>query len=247
MKYILDSLRAEYTKYFDAMFNEFNFGSVFAEGYEPEDCYCDWEESGDMSDKYDVWFATGATRFVMGTDDCGYVVKFQLPWDKTDYGAIEVAVYNDAVVSGLKEQFTWCAKLMDYAYADFTFPVYVYERAECNHFEVSDGSYEFHYKSYCKKKGLNPEDKESRKSWSNCCCYGNDCHYASSQGLIYYAFSLWGMDEDMRNEFVALLYRHKVNDLHSGNWGYIDNKLVLTDFAGYDDPNSRDYVCFKAE
>ena len=46
-------------------------------------------------------------------------------------------------------------------------------------------------------------------------------------------------------QFVEFLDEHHVNDLHCGNWGYDDNRLVLTDYAGFGEFKDRsDLKCY---
>lgn len=235
MKHNLDALRAEYTEYLDAMFDKYNFGSVLGQGLEPDGAYYDWEKSEDMESEYDVCFATGATRFVLIGPNLDYVVKFQDPTDEyDDYGEAEVNIYNAAVVAGFGEKFAWCSKLMEYQWKEFIIPIYVYEYAQCSPATISDDSYDYHYNNFCASKGYDPKSREARSQWWR---EGGEC--STSAGLVEYAVSVWQFCNELAEEFVAFLNRNKVNDLHSGNWGYIEGNLVLIDYAGFGEEDDR--------
>lgn len=238
MAHDIKMLKERFTEYLNAMFHEYGFASSYMEGYDCEEVYCNWEGDCEMADHYGTWFATGCTRFVMGDDEHDYVIKFQKENDAIDYGEFEVNTYNRAVAAGYGEKFAWCAKLMDYHYDDEEYcidiPIYVMECIDCNYEVVSDDSYNYHYTAFCEQENLDPSSDEARDEWSN-----TDGDYSSTEAMIEFAFNVWHASLLFREGFIKFLREEQVNDLHCGNWGYRGDTLVLTDYAGYGDPDNR--------
>jgi hypothetical protein len=227
MEYNKQAVIDRYTKYLDKMCNELGFYEIFYEAYDVEDAVACWEKSYEMEDD-GCWFANGCTRFVMGDDDCDYVIKFQRPCDVIDYGAIECDVYKNAVAAGYADKFVWCDHLMAYEYEGDIINVYVYKYAQCSYDMISDDSYDYHYHAFCAQEGLELDTDDSRDEW-----YRRDGDYTSTRAMLEFAGNFWHMNKEQMTEFVNFLSDNHVNDLHCGNWGYDDNMLVLTDYAGY--------------
>ena len=230
MEYNKQAVIDRYTKYLDKMCNELDFYKPFYEAYDAEDIYGGWKLSYEMEDD-GCWFANGCTRFVMGDDECDYVIKFQRPFDDIDYGAIECDIYQDAVAAGYGDKFVWCEHLMDYPAPDSDeeyIKVYVYKYAQCSYDMISDDSYDYHFRSYCEQEGLDMDSDDAREEW-----YNRDGDYTSTRAMLEFAENFWHMTREDLIAFVGFLSEHHVNDLHCGNWGYDDNLLVLTDYAGY--------------
>lgn len=238
MTHNIEMLKERFTEYLNAMFCKYDFAKSYVDAYDCEDMYYDWKKDGEMSDNYGTWFATGCTRFVMGDEDHDYVIKFQKENDKVNYGEFEVNTYNRAVAAGYGDKFAWCAKLMDYHYEDDEYnidiPIYVMECVECNYSTISEESYNYHYGSFCEQKGIDPDAEGSRSDYYNC-----DGDYCSTEAMLEFAFNLWGASLLFKKGFVKFLRQEQINDLHCGNWGYRGDMLILTDYAGYGDPEER--------
>ena len=93
---------------------------------------------------------------------------------------------------------------------------------------ISDDSYDYHYRAFCEQEGLEFDTDDSREEW-----YRKDGDYTSTRAMLEFAGNFWHMNREQMTEFVNFLSDNHVNDLHCGNWGYDDNLLVLTDYAGY--------------
>ena len=233
----IDLLRERFTEYLDAMFCKYHFGDVYMGAEDCEEMFDEWKFYDDMASTYDIWCANGATRFVLGDDYCDYVIKFQKNSDEIDYGAIECNIYRDAVAAGYADKFVWCDHLMDYEIPDEDgeiINVYVYKYAQCSYDMISDDSYDFHFRSYCEQEGLDMGSDDAREEW-----YSRDGDYTSTRAMLEFAENFWHMTREDLTTFIDFLNEHHVNDLHCGNWGYNDNMLVLTDYAGYGEFNER--------
>ena len=236
MEYNKQTLIDRYTKYLDKMCKELDFYQPFYSAYDTEDVYGGWKKSYEMEED-GCWFANGCTRFVMGDDYCDYVIKFQRNFDEIDYGAIECSIYRDAVAAGYGDKFVWCDHLMDYQVPgeeNEEIKVYVYKYAQCSYDMISDDSYDYHFRSYCEQEGLDMNSDDARDEW-----YNRDGDYTSTRAMLEFAENFWNMAREDLIAFVDFLSEHHVNDLHCGNWGYDDNMLVLTDYAGYGEFSER--------
>lgn len=191
-----------------------------------------WEGREDACDDLHIWTATGATKFVIGTDDCDYIIKFQL-FDSFDYCAREVETYNAAKARGLEDKFAWCVKLFDFTFScrgdEKTVPVYAMEWCQCGYDMISDDSCEYRYRKYISSHAL-ADCQESRDKF-----YSSEDYYSGRQEILEWACDVWGTPYGEAGSAAILnfLREMRVNDLHAGNWGWCDNRLVLTDYSGY--------------
>lgn len=236
----MDRVRERFGEYIDKMFNEFGFGSVAEEGYtNAEDALWQWDNQDAMADHYGLWFDCGATRIVMGDENDDYIIKFQTDGCGVDYGSIEATVYADAIKEGFESKFVFCEKLFDYVHVakdgtEYCYPIYVYERVYCSYDTISDDSYDYHYKSFCEQEDIDPELDSSRDRY-----YQEDGRYSGSAEMMEFAFNFWHEGLEFQERFIRFLRKHYVNDMHAGNWGYRDNELVMTDYAGYGELGGR--------
>ena len=243
MEYNKQAVIDRYTQYLDKMCRELDFYHTFYEAYDVEDAVAGWKQSYVMEDN-GCWFANGCTRFVMGDDYCDYVIKFQRPFDEIDYGIIEYNIYRDAVAAGYGDKFVWCDHLMDYKVPDEEneiIKVYVYKYVQCSYDMISDDSYDYHFRSYCEQEGLDADSDDAREEY-----YTRDGDYTSTRAMLEFAENFWHMTREDLVDFVEFLSEHHVNDLHCGNWGYDDNMLVLTDYAGYGEFRDRSDIKYYA-
>ena len=107
--------------------------------------------------------------------------------------------------------------------------IYAMERIECGYDNISDDSYNYHYAEFCREKGLDPADDESREA------YYDDREYDESdeEGMVVYAVSTWGGKWNDYAELFKFMKEHYINDMHAGNWGYRGGKLVMCDYGGF--------------
>ena len=234
MKHNIAELKERFYDLLMALDRNYNLSDYFYDCDEDaEEFECMWREREDACSDLHIWTATGATKFVIGTDDCDYIIKFQL-FDSFDYCAREVETYNAAKARGLEDKFAWCDKLFDFTFScegdERTIPVYVMEWCQCGYEMISDDAYEYCYRRYITKKDL-PDCQESREK------YYNSEGYVDRIDILEWACDVWGTPygEGSSAAILNFLREMRVNDLHAGNWGWNDRRLVLTDYSGYGD------------
>lgn len=244
MKHDIESLRTRFYDLLTKLVEEYGFGSALIESDCPDDVDSNWssdEENRACSD-LGIWFSGGCTRLVIGTDSFDYIIKI-IPDKSTDencdYSKTETRIYNDAVKKGLEGWFAWTEKLFDFEIRDYTYPVYVMEWCKCGYDTMSDDSYSFHLNSYCSTNNLDPNSDDSIDKFNE--CY-DDPFYADTEGMIAFARGFNEASVDEFEAFVELLTLYHVNDLHAGNWGYRGSRLVLVDYGGFGDFDTREYV-----
>lgn len=232
MKHNIAELRERFHKLLMQLDRDYNLSDNFYDCDEDaEEFECMWEERDNACDDLHIWTACGATKFVIGTDDCDYIIKFQL-FDSFDYCGREVETYNAAKARGLEDKFAWCDKLFDFTFScrgdERTVPVYVMEWCQCGYEMISDDASEYCYRRYITKHEL-PDCEESREK------YYDSEGYIERIDILEWACDVWGTPygETSSDAILDFLREMQVNDLHAGNWGWCDRRLVLTDYSGY--------------
>lgn len=231
MVHNIDALRKRFGRLLDALVNDFGLGD-YIDGSCPEDIECNWEEYNDAADHFGIWTGSGCTKLVIGDDNCDYIIKFCPNPEDFDYCGREVEVYEEAVRAGYADKFAWCAKLFDYDFNEYTtLPVYVMEWCQCSYDMIDDEMDDWHYTKYCSAHNQIKGSDGSYNKYYNSEERGKD----SGQRMMEWAYSVWGMDYDNPNDygFCAFMQKMFINDIHSGNWGWCNNKLVLVDYSGY--------------
>ena len=239
MAHNIEALRERFGNLLDALCHEHGLGECINGGC-PEDVDWNWCDSGyqGAADHYGIWTGTGATKYVIGTDDCDYIIKFCPCADDYDYCAREVEVYEEAVRAGHADKFAWCAKLFDYDFNEsFNLPVYVMEWCQCDYNMISDEMDDYHYTKFCSVTGYKKGEFDSYDKYTSDYKYERDL----DEKMMEWAYSVWGLDYNAPvapeagmtiAQFMRKMY---INDLHAGNWGWCNNRLVLTDYSGYGD------------
>lgn len=160
----------------------------------------------------DVYVAGGASKVAFWTDESDSVFKIGFNKLRRDYCGLEAAHFAEAKELGLEEFFAATEFVMYYN----NVRVYVAERAEVSFERLSSDLYE-----KLESDGME-EDRilDTIDEADSCCEFINWL-------LPYYT------DEDKMNRLFEFLNESDINDLHSGNIGYIGNRLVLIDYSGY--------------
>lgn len=159
--------------------------------------------NGSIDDE-NVCFMCGAERLVATDEESCTAVKIQL----TEGHACEreAKTYEDAVENGWGDYFCPIEKLMDYEFSpSICFAVWVMPLVDCDEGKV--------YKSCVE----NDEDDD-----------GGDDY----EGYINTALKIGG-ELDSAAYFYGFLDEHCCNDLHEGNWGFMDGRMLIVDYAGY--------------
>ena len=209
---------------------DYGFGPALVSG-DP----CDFRDFANDAPSWFRW-SYGASRVVFWDDrDCSFVIK--IPRDGEDdvqYSRAEQETYAEARNRGIEQYFAWTDKLFDYEVPDEnkTIPIYAMEFAKCQSYDdPSDIFYEY----YCKKYHLDSNDKEVKDSYWD----SYDTEDGGTSEMLDYAESIWG--EEARLEVGELIDDFGIGDLHYGNWGFCDGRLVIVDYAGYGKQCGLDY------
>ena len=230
MAHNIEALRERFGHLLDVLCKDYKLG-YYIDGACAEEIECNWEGYNDAADHYGIWMSSGATKFVIGDDDCDYIIKFCPNGSDYDYCGREVEVYEEAVCAGYADKFAWCAKLFDYKFNDcYTLPVYVMEWCQCSYDMIDDEMDDWHYTKYCSSHGI-------EKSDDAIIAYDNEgrCEKDYDERMMEWAYSVWGLDyhNPEHYDFCRFMRGMSINDIHAGNWGWCDNRLVLVDYSGY--------------
>ena len=176
-----------------------------------------------------MWYETGASRLVIGSDDAEYVLKIALSKKYEPYNEHELEVYQKAVEAGLESHFGWCACYSEPIYnEDYYIPgIYIMERLDGDCETVSSAAWEFGFNHFCEENGYDKDSLDSPDLYNDV-LYEEDCEL---DNLMDYFTNGWSIDEVA--VFHKFLDNNRVNDLHCGNMLYRGNELVISDYAGW--------------
>lgn len=141
-----------------------------------------------------------------------YVVKFDLSDEK--YTEKELENYEYAVDEGLEDYFAEIHRGGNFYGIDY----YVMEQVKCD----EDRSSSEMYLAYCEAKDIDSEDEESVDEY---------CYQSSEEILYTFIENVYG--EKVANRINDFCINHDINDIHNGNIGYLNDKPIIIDYAGY--------------
>lgn len=128
----------------------------------------------------------------------------------------ELNIYKDACAEGLGDLFAWEEYLGAYPIEDGYIHIYTMERVEID---------------YDKNTADSRESFESTHSIEECAevpvYYFSDEDY-----MLKLAQAEWN-DDALFEDFTRFIENVNLNDLHAGNWGRKNGRLVVTDYAGF--------------
>lgn len=197
-----------------------------------EDAHCE-NCSLCLEDYGYIDFANGCTRFVIWTDECDLVLKINMGsrYHGIDYNKSEAEFYQLAKLAGIEYGFAWTYKFFDYTLpSGKVIEVYASQFCDCNAEALSDESYSANYNKWCADNNYNSDEDHYEE-------FSDSADYEDSYGMLVYAGSVWG--KELAQEVADFCDKHKINDLHAGNWGFAGDRPVITDYAGYGEPDHR--------
>ena len=180
-----------------------------------------------------VQFANGCTRFVIWTDECDLVLKINMGsrYHGIDYNRSEAEFYQLAKLAGVESGFAWTYKFFDFTLpSGKTIEVYASQFCECNAEALSDESYSANYNKWCADNDYDSSEDHYEE-------FSDNADYEDSYGMMVYAGSVWG--NEFAQKVADFCDENQINDLHAGNWGFAGNVPVITDYAGYGEPDHR--------
>ena len=173
----------------------------------------------DVSDGYifngsnhNVYVTSGVSKLVFWTDCGDSVFKISFNKLRCDYCGLEAEHFAEAKRLGLSEFFAGTEFVMYYN----GIRIYKAERAEVSFERLSNDLYE-----RLESDGMEAEEIFDTIDEADSLCE-----------LINWLVPYY-TNSDKADALFEFLNESNINDLHSGNIGYIGNRLVLIDYSGY--------------
>ena len=151
----------------------------------------------------------GGSKGVIVFEDADYVIKFDY-YGSESYCKLEANNYADAVEAGLARYFAETRFVCEIDGITFT----VQEKCDCDEGAVYNSLGRYVRSTY-EDEG---SEYDEHDIWSEV-----DCLF--DEGRAYEMF------EDAA--LAHFICSHYINDLHQGNFGFIGERLVMTDFSGF--------------
>lgn len=158
----------------------------------------------ELNDGYEV--CNGACKGVLVFHDADYVIKFDYYGSKS-YCKMEAENYADAVKAGLELYFAETRIIAEVDGIVFT----IQEQCVCDEAEVYNSARR--YVEETDYRDLSEDD------------IGAEVDEMCEAGRLYEIF-----DDAALRSFICC---HRINDLHQGNFGFIGERLVMTDYSGF--------------
>ena len=175
-------------------------------------------------------YAYGASRIAIWDEDyCDYVIKIALNEKYEKYCQHEVEVYEAAVKEGFADTFAWC---MCYAGPQYNYEgeymapgIYIMEYVDCDEDVNNDEIWKYGYSQYCKERGLDSSSYDYADDY-------DDWNRSEDDELVLeYVESQ--MSEEQCKLFNIFMMKWCISDIHNQNIGYIGNRVVILDYAGW--------------
>ena len=174
---------------------------------DPESRFDVWEwfdDRPELNTGYEV--CNGACKGVLVFHDTDYVIKFDY-YGSTSYCKMEAENYAAAEKAGLELYFAETRIITEVDGIVFT----VQEQCVCDEDEVYNSARQYVEETDC--RDLSEDD-----IW-------DEVNEMCEDGRLYEIF-----DDAALRSFIC---SHYINDLHQGNFGFIGERLVMTDFSGF--------------
>lgn len=186
-----------------------------------EDIMEDEDELESLTDKYfdntTFEFDEGASKKVIIFDKLGFVLK----WDNQGDSCREVTLYEEAVQKSLADFFPYTAVICEHLGYDWIIqeiakPFFTYYRKDIREMQKTIKTHQqgldILYNMFCDIPN----------------CTRTDC---LSADWLKIAAGFFGLT--LTGKLARFVQENRINDLHSGNVGFIGKRPVLIDFCGY--------------
>ena len=178
----------------------------------------------------DIWFEYdfGATRAVVWTEEKDFVLKFNMD-DELDYCADEVKLYEYASEKHLNQYLATIQPFCSRTIGSYNFQFYICEYADCVTDKIIDSLDSRKYAEYVTISDYCGREVLSYSKWRY--RYGSDDYDVSDDEI----FDLFAEEEgwDEREALERFFDSYDVGDFHSANWGRINGRMVIIDYAGF--------------
>lgn len=211
---------------FNQHLNYLDGAHSFKKAFEKAGAFWEWLDTHDLPlTTSKVTIGTGACRAVIFRDDWDYAIKFCLDGNDLDYCANEEFIYGKATEIGLQKYFVECRYVCDYCGRK----MYAVPVCEIRTGFLEDEVWKHCYEGWCDNTG-NKYDPSGEIPEDFYCEY-------EPEDVFSYARTVW--DDETVDMLLAFCEEYGVNDCHIGNWGYLNDQLVIIDYAGYGEGASR--------
>lgn len=192
-----------------------------------ENCEATDDEINDCLDEFannhrrDVAIASGETRYAVIFKRDNFVLKIpRYDYCKEDYCQAEIRAYESAKKFRVER-----ILLPIELYHTTTIGIAIYKQPKYS-FSTSDGEYNRCYNTYLNNRNT-PYHKPIIHKVTNECYDG--CRI--SRHWMARVLQLYG--KKFCRSFEAWTMENNINDLHNNNTGWLDNKPIILDYAGY--------------
>lgn len=212
---------------FNRFIEEYDFNSVI----DGKDIY-DWKDAfvdSPLWKDYSVY--SGACRaVVVPRINAKYVYKIDRYRDDDEihYCENEAHVYQEAINRGIERAFCPVLKLFTLTHNENHLDIYIAPYCDIDN-KIPHDCYEYHFKKYCEDCGYDINNLTDAERDDIECSIAN--YYDDADGVLEFAAEEW--PDELFVPVSQLIESYGINDLHSGNWGYLNGCLVITDYAGY--------------
>ena len=180
----------------------------------------------DLCPQYIYW-GSGASRYVIWDDEYDFAIKFARDEVYEKYNEAELELYSRAKALGIEKNFAWIEKFTS-SYIDddgkYMPAIYVVEYLRCNEGEVDDTIWDYGYKNYCEANGLDSSTYDYADEYTS--MREDD----SDEAMDYFLSQM--VDEEKHIVWTFIL-DNDINDLHTGNYSFRGERLVIHDYAGW--------------
>ena len=177
-----------------------------------------WNTFRIVAEEGGLQFYHGATRGVFTHDKWDFVIKIDRMWDADDhkYCELEAENYASAIRYGIQQ-----VVLPTELVAEIN-SIKIYRQPKYT-FSANELPRQFKTRLHKKLKGLERKDIVNKIDHS---CYDGIYHLWLAHALLLYG-------KAYMKSFEAWTQEHRINDLHTGNIGWLKGKPILLDYAGY--------------
>ena len=192
-----------------------------------ENCDALDEEINDCLEEFvnnhsrDVFFSSGETRYAVVFKRDDFVLKIpRYEYCKEDYCQAEIRAYESAKAYRVER-----ILLPIELYHTTSTGIAIYKQPKYS-FSTSEGEYRLEYNKYLHRRNTPIRCSVLTKITNECRDGGRISHHWMARVLQLYgkkfcrSFEEWTMENN-------------VNDLHNSNTGWLDNKPIILDYAGY--------------
>ena len=200
-------------KFYDEVVGAFNSEYLFYRDhyeYDDDDIDTDYlnQEFGWFCEKYDCRFATGVSRISIIFNNEEYIIKYDKSLTKDSF-KLEEYYYAQAAGKGLEK---------------FLVPIETYYTDSGIEYGVQEKAMVFSFDA------LNSFSAETNKSYERIDNMVPILSVFSSEDIFMVFIQYYG--EDLAEKFCSFCYNFGINDIHGGNYGYLNGAPVIFDYTG---------------